>query len=298
MCPCAAIGWAKPEQDAFMREVCKGAPPPLLDLPEPEVLDLAPCGLKLRPCGASSFCSLCFDPLERGVHLSTGEILCTVCSSKTFEFADQHDASAFAAPVALLAPVDAEGRLSIYDLRELTGRAIVLLSSLRLGETLHFCGCIPSKHLRGRRAIFLGYCMRRHLALLQVGHSVACMRMDSTEDPLMIREAQDQTVLLHERMLRQLNCFASKHTLQAAVASIYAAHTLCGSELLTSAERLAKALVDEDSDDEVQVSEDADAGARKSVTDTLTHRAALSPIPGHIAMPQARGSVPARVRTH
>lgn len=228
-----------------MREYCRGAPPPI---PELEIsLDAAPCGLMLRPTASHAFCSLCFDPLALGILLSDGEWLCTVCSSLTFEHGEQHEVAgmvgAHLAPrVTLFAQLDSQRRILPDELHALRGpqhqRALALLQSARVGDSLRFCGCIASVHVRGQLGTMLGYCARRQLLLLRLGAggAIACMSMTSAEDALMLRELSDARSALHRRMLRQLLPLASYRTLQAAVAMVRAEHTMCMSALLAAAE--------------------------------------------------------------
>lgn len=229
-----------------MREHSRGAPPPLPPLPSS--VDEATCGLKLHRV-VNGFCSLCFDPLEAGVSLSTGERLCTVCTSLSFDHGEQHELaspSLLTPRVALLATLDSSRHICPDELHELRGaqhqRALALLQSVRVGDTLRFCGCIASECVRSKLAVVEGFCVRRHLLLLRVCGAIFCMRMRSSEDALMVRELHDDTVALHERMLRQLTPVASHRTLQAMVATVQAAHTLCGSPLLVQAEAVLRRL--------------------------------------------------------
>lgn len=269
LCPCAAIGWQRPEQESFMREVMRGAPPPLPE-PAPESeLEMAPCGLRLQRVADSSFCSLCFDPLDLGIRLSDGELLCSVCSSATFDHAEQHEAEAVRPPVACLAQLDENGLLCREDLGEITGRALALLSTVSVGVALRVCACVASEHVRGKWATFHGYDVRRHLAMLRIGSAVVCMRMKSAEDPLMLRPAADEATRQHERMLSHMLGVASRHTLQAAVGTVRAAHTLCGSALLAEAEaRLQQLRLEE----EVQDEEGGARGGHERVSCAATER--------------------------
>jgi len=233
-CPCASVGWQRSDQDAFIREFCRGTPPPIPDLQPETNSNLAPCGLPFGPVPACAFCSLCFDPVERAVRLHDGELLCAVCSSATFESAQQHETIARAC-VALLAET-VEGHVRPDELDELRGRGLSLMSLLRVGETVRFCGCLPFEHVRGREARFVGYDVRRHLALLQIGEAIVGMRMMSAEDPLMLRPTRDEATGHHDHMLRSMLRFASARTLQAAMSMVQAAHTLCGSTILAEAE--------------------------------------------------------------
>ena len=238
-CPCAAVGWSRPEQEAFIREIYTGSAPPIPALQRTTRTDLAPCGVWLERL-PGTFCSLCFDAVESGVRLSDNEILCTVCTSHTFDSAEQYDAASPQPPrVALLASTETDGRVAREDLTGLRGRALTLMLDVRVGDELRFCSCLPSTHVRGKLGVFVGYCTRRQLAILRIGDALACMSMaDSSADALMLRRPHDESVALHEAMLSHLTPVASKPTLQAALSTVRAAHTLCGTSTLTAAEAL------------------------------------------------------------
>jgi len=205
-----------------------------------------PCGARRTPASEhEGFCSLCFDALLSGVVLSMGEVLCDVCAMQTFDLVEQQETGRPPRPpIALLACTDEDGRLCRDDLHGVKGQAQDLLLSLRVGDQLKLCACLPSERVRGRVGSFAGYCMRRRLALLRMhsafGDDMVCMRMDST--PLLLRRLDDEAVQAHATMLRVLMPIASRATLQHAVATIRAAHTLCGSEILRAGEALLEAL--------------------------------------------------------
>jgi hypothetical protein len=219
-----------------MRLTHSGVPPPIPERSASTREDTAPCGARLQRAD-DAFCSLCFDPLACGVRLSDGELLCAVCAACTFDTAEQHEALALAPRVALMARVETDGSICRDDLRGLRGRGLELVCSLRLGEELRLCGCLPG-HVRGRVGVFVGYDTRRRLALLRLGGAIACMRMDVAEDALMLRRPGDQSTALHSRMLQDLVRVANRSTLYGAVTAVKAAHTLCGSSILAEAEAI------------------------------------------------------------
>lgn len=252
-CPCAAVGWGRPEQEAFIREVCTGSAPPVPALQRTTRSDLAPCGVWLQCFPTNCFCSLCFDAVADGVRLADGEILCTVCISHTFDSAEQYDSAPQPPPVALLARTDKDGRMCREDLGGLRGRALTLMLDVRIGDELRFCSCLPSIHVRGKTGVFVGYCTRRQLAIIRIDDALACMCMASAEDPLMLRSPLDESAALHESMLTHLMPVASQHTLQGALGAVRAAHTQCGSSTLEAAEALLARLADQEQqhDDEL-----------------------------------------------
>ena len=166
--------------------------------------------------------------------LSFGELLCRSCSVETFSGAEQRDA--LARPrLALLARRGRDGRLLAADLQHdcgaLVPRARELLGSLRVGDAVRCCGCIPSPDVGGQTGAFAGFCLRRRCALVRVGGSVACVRMHH------LRRPADEAVAHHAAMLRallRLGCRAS--TLRRALETVREAHTLCGTAALADAE--------------------------------------------------------------
>jgi len=122
-----------------------------------------PCGARRTPASEhEGFCSLCFDALLSGVVLSMGEVLCDVCAMQTFDLVEQQETGRPPRPpIALLACTDEDGRLCRDDLHGVKGQAQDLLLSLRVGDQLKLCACLPSERVRGRVGSFAGYCMRR-----------------------------------------------------------------------------------------------------------------------------------------
>lgn len=218
-----------------MRVKVVSAPPPL-----PPPLPPSPTDERLVTQGPSGvmqerlagLCSVCFTPLGIGTLLSNDELLCEFCASDTFFGAEQLDTSPPPRPrVTLLARVDACGKLLADDLDGVTGRARELLASLRVGEELRICACVHSQRMRGRVGVFVGFCVRRHLALLRCSGSLVAVRM-----PL-LRRPNDGDTAVHTDMMRWLTRLATVSTLQHALAAVRRSHTLCGSDALLSAER-------------------------------------------------------------
>jgi hypothetical protein len=227
-----------------MRTVVSSAPPPIPQkrpLPsEQEDRDGLSAGhetaeLELDPQPMGTFCSICFDDMPHGgARLSDDEVLCDVCVSATFEGAEKYDRSR-RPPLALFARRDADGLVLRSELDDFKpGRTLQLLLSLRAGDELRCCGCIPSRHVRGRVGEFVGYDTRRHVAVLRLRPrgAVACVQM-----PL-LRRPGDEEAKRHEAMLESLLALgACASTLTQCIATVTAAHTLCGGALLERAKQ-------------------------------------------------------------
>jgi hypothetical protein len=231
------VGWKRPEDTrAFMKQVGGLTSPPPLPPPPPKVdhseMAFAPCGVRMQK--VEGFCSTCYDALVFGVPLSDGEVLCVVCAGQTFdEVQELESITPPRPPVTLLSRVDPlNGKLLVDDLDGIPrGRGRDLLLSLRPGDLLRCCGCIHHPHVRGRTGVFLGFCVRRQLALLRLTPVfVACVPLE------LLRTLHDDTVEEHRQMLQHLCKVGTKATLQHSVNAVRAAHTLCGSEALLDAE--------------------------------------------------------------
>ena len=194
--------------------------------------EFAPCGVRMVK--VSGFCSSCYDGMELGVPLSDGEVLCVVCAGQTFDEAEQYGSDVPPRPrVALLADVDPATHHLLADHLDgvVAGRPLELLLSLRVGDRLRCCGCIRHPHVGRRIGTFLGFCLRRRQALVQLDASfIACVPME------LLRTPDDESSHAHVEMLTTLRRLGTRTTLQRAVHAVRAAHTLCGSEALADAE--------------------------------------------------------------
>ena len=240
------VGWKKPASTLpFMRAIgSMTAAPPLPPL-EPAAgsvetaagkrmpsadwaarHEFAPCGVRM--VRVSGFCSSCYDAMELGVPLSDGEVLCVVCAGQTFDEAEQYRSDVPPRPrVALLADVDPATHHLLADHLDgvVAGRPLELLLSLRVGDRLRCCGCIRHPHVGRRIGTFLGFCLRRRQALVQLDASfIACVPME------LLRPLDDESSHAHVEMLTALRGVGTRATLQRA------ARTLCGSEALADAE--------------------------------------------------------------
>lgn len=183
--------------------------------------------------------------------LSDGEFLCDACTDQTFERAEQYDATANSAfilrpRVALLARRGDDGLIlrEELDASRLLDRSLALLLSLRVGDALRCCGCIHSSRVCGRVGYFIGYCVRRHLALLRIGRrTTICVSME------LLRRPDDAAIVEAARMLRTMSSLASVPTLRHALSAIKSAHTMCGTPELERAETLLRQLSAPSGDD-------------------------------------------------
>ena len=193
--------------------------------------------LKMRPLRPGSFCSGCFDGVQSGLKLSDNEVMCDVCACNWFEYADmRHDTKppTLLPAISLFARRDAASGLILREELEgaTTGRPHQLLSSLRSGDALRCCGCIKSDHVGHQVGRFVGYDLRRRLAVVELDSSrLACVPL------VLLRRPDDVSITRHGEMLQELlNVGASASTLHCSIQTVKAAHTLCGSQLLKKAQ--------------------------------------------------------------
>ena len=273
-CGQLVVGWRRRNATPFMKSVLSAAPPPLPAPSAPparKVVRTAPCGIQLQRLGG--FCSLCFGKLEAGARLSDDERLCEVCVCEAFDGADQLESSPPPAPpVALYARCDADGWLRREELEDerVDDRDRELLLSLRVGDELRCCGCIPRSSVRGRVGSFVGFCTRRNLGVLRIGDAVVCVRM------ALLRRPTDNSARQHGEMLRALVAHgASLSTLRRALAAVRSAHVLCGTPALAEAEATVDRLAAEQRSRQLDGSLDEDdegvedEGARLARADWL-----------------------------
>ena len=213
-----------------MKLVMSGsAPPPVAQPPDAIAASrglTAPCGAAMQPI-SGGWCSSCYEGISHGCRLSDGEILCAVCVNMTVTRAEQYASNPPPwIPLSLFAPLSANGAHELDGVTDLRARNVLL--SLHAGERVRCCGCIHSARLARQTGDFVGYCVRRQVAVVRLQHAVVCVPLE------LLRRPTDRLVVLHSEMLRSLMGVASLSTLQHAVANVRAAHTLCGTSLLES----------------------------------------------------------------
>ncbi|KAL1526117.1 hypothetical protein AB1Y20_014846 [Prymnesium parvum] len=163
-CGQLVVGWRRHEAP-FMKRVAHSAPPRLPPPPPSSSRRTAPCGALLLPL--HSLCSGCLASVPMGVLLADGEALCEVCVCATFDHVEQRAA--------------APPRLALFARREeiellrpqLPPRDFALLLAVRAGDELRCCECIPRLDVRGRACAFVGFCLRRRVAVVRLGASLA-----------------------------------------------------------------------------------------------------------------------------
>lgn len=183
----------------------------------------------------------------------------------TFEHAEEYASNSPPPPrLPMFARCDARGWLLEEDLEGLVeGEGRELLLSIRMGEPIRCCECMPQCHLRAVVGSFVGFCMRRKVVVVRVESGLEKWGENGMQkgaargadgclvcvEPCRLRRPDEVTGgAEYAEMLRTLMAVgASVQTLRHAITKVRATHLLCGSKVLTDVEALISALTEEQS---------------------------------------------------